>query len=192
MSRFDRWTALLRKAKSRPVSFLAWKAFDVGRKRTAKYERALGLGDVAWSRIAPYFRAGWSADLRDYLLRRQSFRFFFSQAEVGDILSTLSQSVNGYQQEVVARADRICGNILPVLGTGEMYLGESIDWLRDYRSGLRWEPAYAFDYNLLDPDRPTDVRVVWELNRLHFLVDLGKAYRLTGDRKYVLKFRELD
>jgi uncharacterized heparinase superfamily protein len=72
-----------------------------------------------------------------------------------------------------------------------MCLGEEIDWQRDYHSGLRWEQQYAFDYDFFALDQPSDVRIVWELNRLHFLVDLGKAYRWSNDEKYVSKFIEL-
>ncbi|MEX0849341.1 MAG: heparinase II/III family protein [Candidatus Dependentiae bacterium] len=36
-----------------------------------------------------------------------------------------------------------------------------------------------------------DVRVVWELNRLQMLVQLGQAFKLTGDEKFVDYFQEL-
>jgi hypothetical protein len=79
-------------------------------------------------------------------------------------------------------------------------LGEQIDWHRDPGTGQSW----PFDHytrvpvvlkqsvspaaESKTPGRGPDVRVVWELNRLHHLTALGRAYALTGDERYTREF----
>jgi len=189
--RITPFVELAQRARDRSISYLIWKARDICNKRVRKYTYRLEPKSVSRERIRRFFPLDSSMLLRDYLRTRNSFRFFFDQEELPEILNRLSNCESDYVSQLVDKADRICQHRIPILAVGETYLGECIDWSKDYRSGLRWGKEYAFDYDLLDLERPSDVRIVWELNRLHFLVDLGKAYRATGDRKYALKFKEL-
>lgn len=66
-------------------------------------------------------------------------------------------------------------------------LGPQIDWQRDPGSGVRW-PLEHFTRTRLILGSGADVRVVWELNRLHHLVALGRAYALTNDERYAEEF----
>jgi len=106
-------------------------------------------------------------------------------------INYLCDSDSSYRQSIIANGDKICSNIISILGDNEKYLGERINWSKDYKSGVTWDSQYAFDYVLLDWSKPSDVRIVWELNRLHFILDLGKAYLVTKDDKYVLKYKEI-
>ena len=64
---------------------------------------------------------------------------------------------------------------------------EPTEWNRDPRSGYLWPLDYHRDIQLMRSDG-SDVRVVWELNRLGHLINLGQAYRLTRDEKYTDQF----
>ena len=66
-------------------------------------------------------------------------------------------------------------------------LGPRIDWHRDPVSESKWPLEHFTLVNLL-PGRGADVRVVWELNRLHHLTTLGQAYALTADERYAEEF----
>lgn len=66
-------------------------------------------------------------------------------------------------------------------------LGEQIGWHRDPYSGIRW-PLKHFSQTPLVIAAGADVRAVWELNRLHHLVALGRAYVLTNDERYTEEF----
>jgi hypothetical protein len=65
--------------------------------------------------------------------------------------------------------------------------GAEIDWHRDPRSGVRW-PLDHFTRTPLLLESGADVRVMWELNRLHQLVTLGRAYALTNDERFTEEF----
>lgn len=62
---------------------------------------------------------------------------------------------------------------------------------RDYS----FDPEIYFDDVVISAgttfERVKDIRVVWELSRLHFLMPLGKAYALTGNKEYVDYFQNI-
>jgi hypothetical protein len=71
-----------------------------------------------------------------------------------------------------------------LLGSGETYLGERIDWHADFKSGHRWPLAHHTRLVLTAPEGGFDVKVPWELSRFHHAVRLGQAYLYTGDEGY--------
>lgn len=66
-------------------------------------------------------------------------------------------------------------------------LDQPIEWNRDPRSGFLWPLDYHRDLKLLRSDG-SDVRIVWELNRLGHFITLAHAYQLTRDDKFVDQF----
>ena len=66
-------------------------------------------------------------------------------------------------------------------------LGRKIDWHVDPQTGARW-PLVHYTTVPLVMGSGSDVRLVWELNRLHHLVALGRAYLLTNDEQYTEEF----
>ena len=66
-------------------------------------------------------------------------------------------------------------------------LGPGLDWHCDPGANVRW-PLLHHSRVPVVISPGADVRVVWELNRLHHLVSLGRAYLLTGDERYTEEF----
>jgi hypothetical protein len=64
---------------------------------------------------------------------------------------------------------------------------QPIEWNRDPRSGYLWPLDYHRDLKLMRSDG-SDVRIVWELNRLSHLITLARVYRLSRDEKFVDQF----
>lgn len=75
----------------------------------------------------------------------------------------------------------------PLLGFGDKEFGHPIDWHRDPLSGRIWPLNYHADVPLWHNDG-SDIRVLWELNRLGHLVTLGRAYALTNDEDFAAEF----
>jgi hypothetical protein len=67
--------------------------------------------------------------------------------------------------------------------------GPDIDWHTDPMTGVRW-PLEHYTVMQIVRGITSDARVVWELNRMHHLVMLGRAYALTGDEIYTEEFFE--
>jgi len=68
----------------------------------------------------------------------------------------------------------------PLLGFGLKRFGDDIDWCRDPLSGYNWPLNYHRDIRLFRNDG-SDVRVLWELNRLGHFLTLARAYVISGD-----------
>jgi len=89
---------------------------------------------------------------------------------------------SGERQRLAAEVERILSHEFDLLGSGPVRLGPAIDWHLDFKSGHRFPsdvPSRAIDYAQLD--RPSDVKVPWELSRGQHLTRLGQAWVLTRD-----------
>ena len=64
-----------------------------------------------------------------------------------------------------------------------------LEWNRDPRSGYLWPLDYHRDLKLMRTDG-SDIRVVWELNRLGHFLTLGHAYKLTKDERFTAAFMQ--
>ena len=88
----------------------------------------------------------------------------------------------------IAAADRIVDlHSWPLLGFGEKSFGRSIQWTRDPLSDYVWPLDYHRDIKLIRTDG-SDVRVLWELNRLGHFITLARAYSLINDERYSAEF----
>ncbi|HEX8351552.1 MAG TPA: alginate lyase family protein, partial [Pyrinomonadaceae bacterium] len=88
---------------------------------------------------------------------------------------------------VFDEARAVVGHRWPLLGYGARELGARVDWLREPASGVRWPLDFHADVALVRGDG-SDVRVLWELNRLGHLLTLGRAYASGGGEALAEEF----
>lgn len=75
----------------------------------------------------------------------------------------------------------------PLLGFGEQDIGKSVNWNRDPLSTRLWPLDYHANLSFWHDDG-SDIRVLWELNRMGHLITLGRAYALTNDEEFAKEF----
>jgi hypothetical protein len=85
-------------------------------------------------------------------------------------------------------ADAALRHEFDLLGSGPCSLGPRLPWLTDFKTNREWPLEYAFDIAYSELDRPTDVKVPWELSRCQHFTSLGQAFWLTGDDRYAQEF----
>jgi len=78
-------------------------------------------------------------------------------------------------------------NSWPLLDFGEPTFGKEIEWRRDPLSNYVWPLDYHRDIKLMRTDG-SDIRVLWELNRLGHFLPLACAYAATHDERYSAEF----
>jgi uncharacterized heparinase superfamily protein len=92
---------------------------------------------------------------------------------------------SGWAKALRARADAIAAGRFSFFDLADRDLGTPIDWNRDHASGRPAPLGFAPAIDYRDFEVTGDCKLVWEPNRHHQLVTLGRAWRATGDDRYV-------
>ena len=82
-----------------------------------------------------------------------------------------------------ARADRILDGVHDLLGYRDIQAGAPPRWDFDPVHGRRAPGGFWASVPYLDP-ASGDHKVIWEINRHQYFLALGRAFHLTGDRRY--------
>ena len=130
------------------------------------------------------------AELLAHFRSRQAPEFFPGFAAGARQTAALQQELFPEETtELVNFAKRIANeHCWPLLGFGDKCFGAGeIDWNLDPLSGYDWPLAHHAEINLVRDDG-SDVRVVWELNRMAHLITLGRAYAVTDNQRFSTEF----
>jgi len=119
---------------------------------------------------APKFFPGFAVDALQTVVLQQEF----FPDETAQLINQAKRIANDHSWALLGLGDKC-------FGAGE------IDWNLDPLSGFEWPLSYHADINLFRNDG-SDVRTVWELNRLAHLITLGRAYAITDDQKFSTEF----
>lgn len=74
-------------------------------------------------------------------------------------------------------------NKITLLGARSVSLGESINWNQDYKTGDQWPQGYSKFIDYMNKGRPSDVKTVWELSRMQWLIPCGQEFAVTKDKR---------
>lgn len=88
---------------------------------------------------------------------------------------------------VLGSAEKLLNHTVNLLGSGDVSLGSSLPWHRDFIHDYSWPTIFSVDIPF-DFTTGADIKVPWELSRLQHLATLGIAFRLTSDRRYVAEY----
>jgi hypothetical protein len=98
--------------------------------------------------------------------------------------SRFAQGENQSYQLLLERAGKIADHYLSFFDLKDKYLGETIIWNRDYKLGTDTPVIFSSLIDYRDIEEAGDCKFVWEPNRHHQLVVLGRAFRLSGDKRF--------
>jgi hypothetical protein len=154
-------------------------------------ERAsLSVIDRQPARLSQEFSGLSPEELLAHFRSRQSPEFFPGFAAGAQQTAALQQELFPEETtELVNQAKRIANeHCWPLLGFAEKSFGAGeVDWNLDPLSGFDWPLSHHAEINLIREDG-SDVRVVWELNRMAHLITLGRAYAVTDNQRFSAEF----
>ena len=111
-----------------------------------------------------------------------------SATETGELLASANRIVEEHCWSLMGFGNRCFdqANHRDTENT-EVAQRREIHWRRDPLSGYVWPLNYHRDIKLSRNDG-SDIRVLWELNRLGHFITLARAYALTNDERYCAEF----
>lgn len=177
----------LRSAAGKPPGYIARRAWREIRRvvrsgLVRRRIRTLTADEMA--------RMAGAASLPDFWRRQVESGLLYSAADRQELRQLYREE---YRAGAVALQARVLDDILAhrfdLLGSGPTCLGDEIDWHLDFKSGRRWElaPSHRIDYAELD--RPSDVKIPWELSRGHHFVTLGQDWLLHRNPEAAAEFQ---
>ena len=100
---------------------------------------------------------------------------------------TVSDVPDEMVNQCIAEADALLKHRFNFFELEDEFLGDDIDWNRDYKNNIQVPLFYSPFLNHRDFRKVGDAKYIYELNRHQHLVRLGQAYYLTGDEKYAVE-----
>jgi len=148
-----------------------------------------------WSSVLPrlvtergLLRQTGAADIDALWTSLAARPFFLSPADRPRWTAVFEREYSSSCARILEDAGRALRHEFDLLGSGPVGLGAEIPWLTDFKTGRTWPLQYCRDIEYNELDRPTDVKVPWELSRCQHFARLGQAYWLTGDDTYAREF----
>jgi len=102
----------------------------------------------------------------------------------GEWLKTNDDVGKQWYDYLLARAERIAEHRLDFFDLKDKHLGNPIVWNRDHKRGQDTPMVFCSSLDYRDVNEAEDCKFVWEPNRHHQLVVLGRAYYLSGDIRF--------
>ena len=87
-------------------------------------------------------------------------------------------------QSILIAAHHASHRRFDLLGYRALEFGDPVDWHLDVVAGRRAPLVHWSQLDPLDSSKIGDSKVIWELNRHQWFVQLGQAWRLTKDERY--------
>lgn len=177
----------------RRILYLAGKVFTKSPAHTARRlrEEVIRAAWRPWTHVYPgllteaRLASAAGAPSIGRLWRDLAEAPFFLHASDRDRWTTaFLERYPGSREEIIAAAERVLRHEFTLLGSGVCALGPALPWHTDFKTGREWPLQYSPDIEFSELDRPTDVKVPWELSRCQHFALLGQAYWLTGDERY--------
>lgn len=131
--------------------------------------------------------------LLQHLRNRMLPRFPFHPSTREEMVAILAEDRESANR-TVAWAEQICQRTLYSLYGGTIHMGPYLDWYTDM-AGKSWFFEHVrgmrekiFTERIHEKLKMGPLRATWDLNALHHLVELGKAWWMTGEERFASQY----
>jgi len=96
-----------------------------------------------------------------------------------------------WRPRLLKKAAQVLENRLSYFDLENQHVGDPVQWHTDLSAGITGPMRHRTFVDYRNFAEFGDCKLVWEPNRHHQLVVLGRAYRVTGDERYAQKVADL-
>ena len=166
----------LRRVARKPPSYVLRR---VGQElRQELHQRQLkacvaGRGPLTIARIVPGGTERAAAQTASRAARLGAFEQAIARSRIDE----------GLRSQIKRRAALALERRMELFGDDLLLAGIPPAWNTDPRTGDRWPTGFHRRLNVFDIQRPTDVKLVWELSRLRHCVALAQAVAVLDDEQ---------
>jgi hypothetical protein len=125
------------------------------------------LAHTGWRQKFPIAISPFEQPTEEDQQKGENFKFLFPQEYA----------------RTIERADRFLQRQFSFLGI-DVQFSQKIQWQSDPATGFKFPSGFYRDIDIFSSNGKIDIKHVWELNRLQFLIELAKALYVTGQEKY--------
>lgn len=111
-------------------------------------------------------------------------RFFRSFADLDETRRVYARCFGGREEIVYGRARSIMNKVFPIFGRRLSY-GNPVSWHFDPVSRKTAPFKFHSEIDYLNFSGCGDHKLIWELNRHQYMLDLARAYWLSGDERFL-------
>ncbi len=105
----------------------------------------------------------------------------------GFAVSADSAPFDAWSKRLMVQAEKILENKLTFFDLVDQFVGDPVDWHRDFSASKSSPKSLSNLIDYRDFEAVGDCKLVWEPNRHHQLVVLGRAWRVSGDNRFADK-----
>lgn len=162
-------------------------------KARDELRRVVGMADQDVPACLSLERTGSAPDaagLLTHFRTRRTASPLFRSTDRKEFAALVAERFQNSYQETIRRADLARRHVINLLGSGDVFLGDPINWWTDFKGGTWAKGDYEeLNATLYSDDFRNDryigdIKLTWELNKHGHFLDLAKAYWLTGDERY--------
>jgi hypothetical protein len=90
--------------------------------------------------------------------------------------------------KTINRANLIVDHKFSFYKSTLMEMGKQMNWHLCFETKKNWPVKFWYDIDCRNTESMGDIKIIWELNRHQYFLELGKAYLYTQDEKYAQEF----
>jgi hypothetical protein len=151
---------------------IAWRIRSAGRDALDRYR----IPARRYPALADAISPGMGADTPP--------AFRVSDVAVGEWAASVRGDEHAWCERLRLDADRLVRHEFTFFDRERVHLGDPVRWNYEVKAGKPTPLTFAPSIDYRDYRVVGDCKLVWEPNRHHHLVVLGRAYRASGDRRY--------
>lgn len=123
-----------------------------------------------------------------YCLNKKESTFFLNHSKRDEHIAFIKENYPDSIDKAICRANLIVEHKFSFYKSSLVEMGNEVNWHLCFETKKNWPMEFWYDIDYRNMESMGDIKVVWELNRHQYFLELGKAYLYTQDEVYALEF----